>query len=323
MHFVSKNIEEYTLEILDIQNISKLQRPCVITIGMFDGVHIGHRQMLEELKLWAERCSAASVVVTFSNHPRQILDKNSDNPIKFIDTKSERFQKIASCGVDFILPIEFTKAFASLTPMQFLDVLLEKMDIRLLLLGYDNRFGNPKNNEYETLLKDGFYKNIKIQKDVSGVYYNDIEVSSTQIRNAITSGKIKTANAMLSEPYCITSKVINGLQNGRKIGFPTANIIIPDNKILPQAGVYATKTIIDNQIYNSITNIGNNPTFEANATTVETHIMDFKDDIYQKEITVKFLDFIRQERKFDTAEDLSDQINKDLMYAKDIFNNSI
>ncbi len=287
---------------------------------MFDGVHIGHRQMLEELKTWAKELDCLSLVVTFKNHPRQVLDKKSDNPVKFIDTKSERFQKIASCGVDYILPIEFTKEFAALTPMQFLDVLLEKINIKLLLLGYDNRFGNPMNNEYERLIEEGEYRGIKIQKDVSGIYHKDIEVSSTQIRNAISEGNIKEANAMLSRPFSITSKVVSGLQNGRKIGFPTANIVISDEKILPKAGVYATRTIIDGKTYYSVTNIGNNPTFDAKKITIETHIMDFCEDIYQKSLTIEFLDFIREEKKFANRDELSKQINKDLSDAKAFFN---
>lgn len=297
---------------------AKLKKPCVITIGMFDGVHIGHQKMLEELTSCAKNLRCSSIVITFTNHPRQILDKDNSNPVKLLQTTQERFSKIASYGVDYIIPITFTKQLASFSPKQFLDFLLEKLDIKLLLLGYDNRFGNPNNNEYEELLEEGQYRMVKIQKDISGIYYKDIEVSSTQIRKAIANGEISLANTMLKGEYSITSVVVKGLQNGTKIGFPTANISLPCDKIVPKSGVYATKTIIDGAEYNSVTNIGNNPTFNAQNTTIETYIIDFNSDIYGKEITVKFIEFLREEIKFANIEDLTAQMKIDLADAKKI-----
>lgn len=285
---------------------------------MFDGVHIGHQKMLNELNEYARKLGCLSIVITFANHPRQILDKDNSNPVKLLQTTQERFDKIASYGVDYILPVTFTKQLASLSPKQFLDFLLEKLDIKLLLLGYDNRFGNPNNNEYEELLEEGQYRNIKIQKDISGIYYKDIEVSSTQIRKAIDKGDVSLANAMLKSEYSITSVVVKGLQNGIKIGFPTANIPLPSDKIVPKQGVYATRTVIDGTEYDSVTNIGNNPTFNAQNTTIETHIIDFKGDIYGKEITVKFIDFLREEIKFANIEDLTAQMQTDITDAKKI-----
>lgn len=306
------------MEILSLQNISAKRIPCVVTIGMYDGVHIGHQQMLRELSSLAKELNTKSIVITFTNHPRQVLDKKNDNPLFLLQTIDERFDKISRFDIDYIIPITFTKEFAHLTPKQFLDNLSQQLDIKVLLLGYDNRFGNPNNNEYEDLLEKGYYKDIKVKKDLSGVYFEDIEVSSTQIRKAIGMGEIKRANAMLGNPYSLTSKVVKGLRNGNKLGFPTANILPAGNKIIPYSGVYATKTIIDGSIYNSITNIGNNPTFNAQNITIETYIIDFNRDIYDKEITIQFIDYIRQEKKFESVEDLKSQMNKDLQDAKKI-----
>ncbi len=317
--FAKNFLIDRELEIVSLQNIDIERIPCVLTIGMYDGVHIGHQQMLKELSSLANKLNTKSIVVTFTNHPRQVLDKKNDNPLFLLQTINERFDKISTFGIDYIIPITFTKEFAHLTPKQFLDSLLEKLDIKILLLGYDNRFGNPNNNEYEDLLKKGYYKTIKIEKDLSGVYFEDIEVSSTQIRKAISKGDIKRANAMLGNPYSLSSKVVPGLQNGNKLGFPTANILPLTNKIIPYCGVYATKTIIDKNIYNSITNIGDNPTFNAHNITIETYIIDFNRDIYDKEITIQFIDYIRPEQKFASVEELKTQMNKDLQDAKKIF----
>ncbi len=301
-----------------MENISKLSYPCVVTIGMYDGVHIGHQKMLKELVQIAQKTNTKSCVITFANHPRTVLDKKNDAPIKLLQTNAERFTKIAQFGIDYLIPITFTQEFAKLSPTQFLDILKSKIDIKLLLLGYDNTFGNPNNNEYNDLLRFGCYQEIKIQKEVSGIYYQDIEISSTQIRKSLLEGNIINANAMLGSTYNITSKVIRGFQNGRKIGFPTANISLPLDKVIPKQGVYATNTIINAIRYKSVTNIGNNPTLNATNTTIETYIIDFNRDIYDKIITIEFLDFIRDEKKFDNLNDLSLQIQDDVLHAKNI-----
>ena len=285
---------------------------------MYDGVHIGHRQMLKELTVSAKQNDACSCVVTFSNHPRQVLDKKGDDPVQLLQTTEERFEEIARFGVDYLVAVTFTAEFASLSPKRFLDVLLQKMKIKVLLLGYDNRFGNPNNNEYEELLQSGYYRTIKVQKDASGIYFQGIEVSSTQIRKALACGDVKTANNMLGYPYRMTSKVIKGLQNGRKMGFPTANIDISRNKLIPFSGVYATKTVIDGKTYKSVTNIGNNPTFNASKKTVETYIIGFNEDIYDRIITIEFVDFIRRERKFSDIDGLISQMQKDVADANEI-----
>lgn len=328
------------MEVLSLENINyKCKKnnqtyiPCVVTIGMYDGVHIGHQQMLQELVSMAQQSNYKSIVITFTNHPRSILDTKKDNPIQLLQTIEERFKKISQFGVDYIIPITFTKELAALSPKQFLDLLLKHLDIKVLLLGYDNRFGailpsktkitrannQEKKSEFYQLLKDGIYRNIKIQKDNLNVCFQDIEVSSTQIRKAIIDGNISIANSMLGYPYSMSSKIVKGFQNGRQLGFPTANIVINCEKIIPHAGVYATNSIIDSIRYYSITNIGKNPTFNAQQTTIETYIIDFNSDIYNKEITIEFNKFIRNEQKFATPEELSMQINSDLEYAKKFF----
>lgn len=307
------------MKILQINNFTSIQEKCVATIGMFDGVHIGHRKILTELTNIAKEQQCKSIVITFNNHPRSVLEKDSLSQVKLIQTTSERFQTIASYNIDYLIAVTFTKEFASLTPKQFLDEITEQVNIKYLLLGYDNRFGNPSNGEYDELLKTGFYKNIEIRKDEKGIDYKGIEVSSTQIRKAISLGEIDKANNMLTRPYNITANVIKGFQNGTKIGFPTANILPPKEKIIPKSGVYLTKVIYNNNVYNSITNIGNNPTFEGKETTIESYIMDFSKNLYGEEISIEFLHFVRDEIKFENKEQLRKQMQEDIEYAKKYF----
>ena len=307
------------MELLQLEDIDKLKgKSCVVTIGMFDGVHTGHQQMLKELKSLSQRTSGKSVVITFSNHPRTVLDTNKNDRVRLLQTNAERYACIERYGVDYILTVKFTKEFAALSSVQFLDLLLQYLDIKVLLLGYDNRFGNPKDGSYERLVASGYYKNVKIEKDIEGVYCQGRKVSSTQIRNALVQGDAELAASMLCRYYNITSTIEKGLQNGRKLGFPTANIVLPEGKLLPKAGVYATKATVDNTCYNAITNIGSNPTFNAGKTTVETYIMDFDRDIYSKEMTVEFVSFIRSDKKFSSLEDLTRQIEKDEKRAREI-----
>lgn len=307
------------MEILEFENIEGFEFPSVITIGMFDGVHKGHKLMLEELKSLAKKENCKSVAITFANHPRLVLDKNNEqNPIELLQTPQERFAKIASSNVDYLVTINFTKEFASLSPKQFLDVLIPKINPKHLLLGYDNSFGNPKSNEFQEICSQGFYKQIKIHQDKSGLYEGEIEISSTEVRKALKEGRVPIANTMLEEEYSIYSSVEKGFSIGRTLGFPTANITIPKHKLIPKDGVYATRVKIEDKLYNSVTNIGYRPTFQGKNKTIETFILDFSQDIYTKELKLYFVDYLREEKAFENAEDLKHQIEKDVENAKKI-----
>ncbi|MBR1770014.1 MAG: riboflavin biosynthesis protein RibF, partial [Bacteroidales bacterium] len=240
------------------------------------------------------------------------------NPAELLQTKEERFAKIGKEGVDFLLQVAFTKEFASIGPKEFLDILKEKVNIKFLLLGYDNSFGNPKSGDFRDLISKGEYSDVKIIRDGSAMYEQDTEISSTEIRKAIRQGNISLANRMLEEEYSLQSFVEKGLQIGHSLGFPTANIHWEGRKILPKKGVYATRVLFEGKIYKSVTNIGNRPTFQGGKSTVETFIFDFDKDIYGREIRLYFVDYLREEQRFETKELLVAQMKKDCQNAKEI-----
>lgn len=286
---------------------------------MFDGVHKGHKFMLQDLKTRAQTLGAKSVVVTFSNHPREILDsKKEKNPIQLIQTKEERYQKIATQGVDYLIEVFFTIEFAKITPKEFLNILQQKTILKALILGYDNSFGNPNNTEFKEIISKGQYNETQIIQDKTTMYENNIEISSSAIRRSLKEGNIILANNMLEEEFSMSSKVIKGMQVGRTLGYPTANLQIPCNKIIPKDGVYATKVLYNNRLYPSVTNIGQRPTFEGKDKSIETYIFDFKEDIYNKELRLYFVDYIREEKQFENKYMLANQMKSDVEGAKKI-----
>jgi riboflavin kinase/FMN adenylyltransferase len=314
-----QKITRKNLKILDFNEIKDFKYPSIITIGMFDGVHIGHQKLLNDLILKAKEINAKSVVISFKNHPRLVLEKNSnESPVELLQTNEERFAKIEKMGIDYLLLIEFSLDFSHFTPKQFLDILIDKLNPKILFLGYDNHFGNPNNTEFKEILEKGYYKTLKIEKDNKAIYHNGIEVSSTEIRKALQKGDISLANSMLNENYSICSKVISGKQIGRTMGFPTANISIPKNKLLPKDGVYAVKVEVEGKIYNGITNIGFRPTFNGKDKSIETHIFSFVKNIYNKEIKILFFDFLRVEKRFENPLLLKQQIQQDYEKANSI-----
>lgn len=307
------------MEILKLNDIEFLPFSCVVTIGMFDGVHKGHKFMLQDLKTRAQTLGAKSVVVTFSNHPQEILDsKKEKNPIQLIQTKEERYQKIATQGVDYLIEVFFTIEFAKITPKEFLNILQQKTILKALILGYDNSFGNPNNTEFKEIISKGQYNETQIIQDKTTMYENNIEISSSAIRRSLKEGNIILANNMLEEEFSMSSKVIKGMQVGRTLGYPTANLQIPCNKIIPKDGVYATKVLYNNRLYPSVTNIGQRPTFEGKDKSIETYIFDFKEDIYNKELRLYFVDYIREEKQFENKYMLANQMKSDVEGAKKI-----
>lgn len=307
------------MEILELENINSLPYNSVATIGMFDGVHKGHQFMLEKLQLLAQKENCKSVVITFSNHPREVLDSKKEKyPIQLLQTNSERYSKIEKANIDYLITIHFTKEFAQISPKAFLDILKKKINIQALLLGYDNSFGNPHNEEFKEIISQEIYSNIKIIRDKTALFENNIKISSSEIRKAISKGEVSLANKMLNENYSLTSKVEEGFHIGTSLGFPTANIVVPQKKLIPKNGVYATLLKYKDNIYKSVTNIGNRPTFQRQDKTIETFIFDFNEDIYNEEIKLEFIEYLREEKKFENEESLVAQIEKDCENAKKI-----
>jgi riboflavin kinase/FMN adenylyltransferase len=285
---------------------------------MFDGVHIGHQQLLACVVKEAKQLSTSSAVITFSNHPRLILQKPNDNPISLLQTNQERMKRLEQCGIDYVFTIDFSVQFSSLSPAAFLDLIVAKLNPVLMIMGYDNYFGRNTAAELDTILSKGFYRQMKIYRTDDCVYFKGLEVSSTQIRKALGSGDMPLANAMLGYSYTLCGKVIDGYKQGRSLGFPTANLSVNPLKLIPRKGVYATRVAIENQTLNGVVFIGERQTFALTDLTIEVHIFDFDNDIYNQDIELLLVDFIREEQRFASVQDLKNQIKHDCDEAKRI-----
>lgn len=309
------------MEVIRFEEIRKFDQQPILSIGMFDGVHKGHQALLKELVQEAEREKTCSMVISFDKHPRQVVSDN-ENEVKILQTDSERIEKLSDSGVDYLVILHFTKEIAKLEASEFLDLVIENINPKALLLGYDNRFGRKGSTQFDDILAKGEYKNIKIRRTQDCVWYKEIEISSTQIRKALEKGEVNLANQMLGYAYTIEGKVINGYKIGRTLGFPTANIQLTNNKLLPQDGVYAVECQIDDKTYKGVLSIGERATFNIEGKSIELHIFFFDSEIYFKEIKIQIKDFLREQQKFSSKEELIEQITKDCENAKNILYNN-
>lgn len=291
-----------------------------MTIGMFDGVHIGHQKLLSILKLKAKQYNTKPVVITFDKHPQLILKpENLCDKLRLLQTNVERFEKLKSLDIEEIITIHFTKEFARLSAKEFIKLLAEKYSPQYLLLGYDNHFGNKSSEEFNSLIEYSKELGIILERTNDCIFYKDIEVSSTQIRKALAQGNVKLAQAMLNESYVISGEVEQGNKIGRTLGFPTANIKVDKYKLLPLFGVYATEIKIEDKLYKGITNIGNRPTINNSQVTIEVNIFNYTADLYGKRIKLSLKEFIREEKKFQDLESLKKQIIIDIEQANKYF----
>ncbi len=288
-----------------------------VTIGNFDGVHSGHREFLNQIKKDCIQDHAKFVIVTFIPHPSQILKAQTGF---LINTYEERRELLAGVGADYILEIDFTRDFSTLSPEAFLEKHIFSFDgISKIYLGHDFAFGANKSGDFHVAKTfcDSRKTLLVLQKEFK---VKSSAVSSTEVRSAISAGDIPTANELLGRQYFISGRVIKGEGRGKKIGFPTANLGYSKELIIPAKGVYITKVKIKDMVYNSITNIGVNPTFNTGYEIhVETHLLDFAQDIYGDEIRVSFIKKLRDERKFPSVNDLVEQISADVNQAREFF----
>ena len=282
----------------------KVNFKTVVTIGTFDGVHLGHRYIINQLNKIAEREGAESVLLTFSPHPRIVLQDNNDS-LKLIDTLEEKKKKLEKIGLDHLIIQKFTKEFSRTKYVNFVrDILIKKLNVDHLVIGYDHHFGRNREGSIKELSELSELYNFKLEQ-IPPQKDNDIAVSSTKIRKLIDEGNISMANKYLCHNFILIGKVINGEKIGRKIGFPTVNIEIDKNKLLPKAGVYAVEIEINNSNYCAMLNIGQ---FD---NKVEAHIFDFSSMLYGKEITIKFCSWIRDPMIFNDNLELKQQLKKD------------
>lgn len=282
----------------------------VVSIGMFDGVHLGHASVINRVIAIAKEKNIKSIIITFSNSPVSYFSK--DNIDLQITTSKEKIELFRKTQLDYLFVIEFNDYIANLIPSTFMnDILISLFKVSYMVFGYDNHFGKNREGTFKYITKN--FKDIKAELIIASKK-DRITISSTRIKEEIVNGNIINSNKLLGHPYNISGKVVKGMQLGRILGFPTANITYDNNeKILPKNGVYYTVTIIKEKKYISITNIGIKPSVqESNCISIETHILDFNQSIYGQNITIVFIDRIRNEIKFNHINDLIDQITKDV-----------
>lgn len=300
------------------QGLNAIQpiRNAVVTIGTFDGVHIGHREILQRLKEIALKNNGETVVVTFWPHPRLVLFPDDDS-LKLLSTFEEKAEILLNLGIDHLVAIPFTKEFSNLTSEQFTRrVLLEKIGTKRLVIGYDHRFGKNREGSFEHLKANEKEYGFKVE-EISKQEIDNIAVSSTKIRKALEIGDVKTANSYLGQHYSLSGKVVEGNRIGRKIGFPTANIeILEKFKLVPADGVYAVKVSIEDRAYQGMLNIGNRPTIGDDKRSIECNIFNFSADIYNSKIKVELIERVRAELKFDNVEQLKQQLEMDQLLVK-------
>lgn len=303
-----------------IREIERLREDkTVVTIGNFDGVHIGHQKIFEYLKKKAEQINGKSVVVTFHPHPIRVLFR--EHPLKLITTTEDRIKLIEKCGIDITLLIPFSREFAKIEAEDFVrDILIDKLHAKWVVVGYDYRFGRDRKGDKELLKKLGNIYGFRVTVLKAYKIKGKI-LSSTAVRNALAEGNIKEANLFLGRAYHIDGEVIKGAGRGSSIlGYPTANIS-PVQEILPKEGVYAVKVTIPHlsKTFKGVANIGKNPTFGNSDISYEVHILNFKENLLGKKIRVHFIERIRDERKFSSPEELRLNIEGDIDRANQIF----
>ncbi len=301
---VITHIENYTLT-----------QSCVLTIGTFDGVHVGHQKIIKKLVKQAHKNNQLAVVLTFFPHPRMVLQK--DQSIQLIDTLQEKQNHLSALGVDVLVVHPFSKEFSRLTALEFTrDILVNRFHIAQLIIGYDHRFGRNREATVEDLIQLGTSYAFEVKK-IEAQEIASVNVSSTKIRKALEQGDVKTANSYLGRKYSLSGTVRKGNGIGRTLDFRTANLeVSEDYKLLPADGVYFIETKWEETAYFGMMNIGIRPTVSGNPKhTIEVHLFDFDKNIYHQKLSVSILQMIRKEQKFNSLELLKDQLEKDKLFC--------
>jgi riboflavin kinase/FMN adenylyltransferase len=289
----------------------------IVTIGTFDGVHIGHQKIISQLLNASKNKNETSVLLTFFPHPRMVLQKDSN--IKLINTIDEKINLLEKIGLEELIIHPFNREFSRLTALEFVrDILVHKLNISKLIIGYDHHFGKNREGNFEQLLEYGGMFDFEVE-EIPAQNINDISVSSSKIRTALIDGDIERANKYLDYNFMLSGKVVAGNNLGSKINFPTANIHIEqDYKLIPKNGVYIVKSIILSVAYFGMLNIGNRPTIDGKQQTIEVHFFNFDKNIYEENIQIELLKFIRDEEKFESIEALKNQLVEDEITIKNI-----
>lgn len=285
--------------------------PLALSLGMFDGVHLGHLSIINKLNEIAGKEHLESAILSFWPHPRKFLNPNDD--VKMLNTLEEKLELLEKSGIKNIFLKTFDEEFRNLTGIEFCEqVLADKLKVKYIIIGHDHTFGKDKSGNFELLKSLSNELGFKVNQ-LEAVQTKNLNISSTKIRIALSEGRINDANEMLGYNYPLAGKVIHGKKLGRTIGYPTANLEVPVNKLLPKSGAYIVEVYVDNQFYKGMLSIGTNPTIDDQNESLHTevYILDFDQDIYGKEITIKFRDFLHDEIKFEGLEKLIEKLDED------------
>ena len=295
--------------IYNIDNYIPKKR-AILTIGTFDGVHVGHQKIISDLVAKSKKEDLCPLVLTFFPHPRMVLQK--DSQLKMIDTLEEKRQLLEALGIEFLIIQPFTTEFSRLTAIEYTrDFLVNGLSISKLIIGYDHRFGRNREATIEDLKNFGLDYNFNVE-EIPVQDIASISISSTKIRNAINKGEIKKANQYLGRPFCLSGTIVKGDKIGRKIGFPTANLYVEEEyKLKPQNGVYLVRCHFNNQKYFGMMNVGKRPTVSGKETQIETYFFNFDGELYGKKLNINLLEKIRNEQKYDSLESLCNQLSID------------
>ena len=281
----------------------------VVSVGTFDGFHLGHQKLIEKVISISKTKNLTSIILTFNPHPRIVL--NNEKDVKLLTTYEEKNKIFESSDIDYLITQDFNKSFSKLSPLEFVrDVLIKKLNVKHIVIGYDHHFGKNRDANASQLFE--FSKDLGFDiTEVKAFQMNKVSVSSTKIRNLIHDGRINQANKLLGYQFILTGQVISGLGRGKNIGFPTANILIDSYKIKPGNGVYFIRSIFNGYDIYGMMNIGSNPTFNDKDDSIEIHFFDFEQNLYERQITVSLIKKIRDEKKFKSVDNLSAQLQID------------
>ena len=291
-------------------NDFRSSKKTILTLGTFDGVHIGHRKILERVAQNTENGKYESLVLTFFPHPRMVLQGESE--VKLLNTLSEKIDLLKKIGVQNLVIHPFDKTFSRLTAEEFVEtVLIDQFDIKKIIIGYDHRFGRNRTANIDDLITFGKQHDFEVEQ-ISVQEIDAVSISSTKIRNALMEGNMALANEYLGYEYFLTGTIIRGKQLGRTIDFPTANLQMEENyKLIPRNGVYVVKSAINQKTVFGMMNIGLNPTVAGENLAIEIHFFDFDEDLYDQKLSVSLLEYLRPEQKFESVALLKQQLEKD------------
>ena len=293
----------------------------VVTIGTFDGVHLGHKAILKRLVEASKKNKLDSVLLTFFPHPRMVLQNDAD--LKLLNTLNEKEILLEAQGIDHLVVHPFTKEFSRLTAEEFVrDILVHQLKAKKIIIGYDHRFGRNRNANIDNLREYGIIYGFQVE-EISAKELDDVAISSTKIRNALNDGDIEMANTYLGYPYKLQGVVVRGKGLGKKLGFPTANLELEESyKLIPKNGVYVTRAQIKGQWRFGLTSIGTNPTVGGTCTTIETYFLKTRFDLYDEYLQLEFLTWIREEKTFESLDALKKAIAADEHFAKEFLDSN-